>query len=600
MGEGGRYREERKPREREERESNRDRPQRNFENFSRDKDGGGDDAEARPRNGLSRGKSEPWFKSEGESQPLTSRERMDRQKSWRDRDKDAGEALEDRSGGSRTYERRWDRDRDHRAEREPEWLDEPQDRKVGGHTEEDFKKFMESMKASKMSGNGPDSKAAAASEPPGATIDAEKPKAESVPAVEPGPDKFFLAFGGNTSLEAPAGTSPDVKEAPSKGKSGAKSSRFTSFFNAPQEDARRQTEPPTPFAAVPPNGAGGHPPAQDGEKEAFQQLLLKLQRQTMQTTSTPPAAMAFQDPPPPPHQQVAPDMMSKSAVASPEPFQQYGGDRREGPHTRPPHVMQDVLAPRPMMPSQPPQVRQDQLLQDLVGQRQRAPSQGTGRMESNPTRNSSNTEFLMNLMRAAPEPPRQDPGMMRMPQPQKQAQIPQLIEREPDLPRDARPPQRQMRGQQGPPGFMEEPFHHGEPDNRPQQPTQILQRPPPPPGLDQMNWMPGAGQLPPSQRPMMGPPGLPGGPNRPFPGMFPHNFPPGPFPPEGMAGPPRNMQPPPGFFGGPPPPPGFIPPPGMGGFQGPPGPDSHGFGVPFDSRGMPPPGPGAAGPFRRA
>jgi hypothetical protein len=158
---------------------------------------------------------------------------------------------------------------------------------------------------------------------------------------------------------------------------------------------------------------------------------------------------------------------------------------------------------------------------------------------------------------------------------------------------------------QPPPGFPSmDDFRGLEHDGRPNQPTQILQRAPPPLGLEQMppNWMSGGGQMPPpppQQRgPMMAPPGLaggPGGPNRngPMPPhMFPPNFPSGGMPPpEVLAGmPPRNMPPPPpGFFNGPPH--GFIPP-GLGGFNGPPGPDSHVFaGSPFDGRGgMPPSG----------
>ncbi|KAF4901523.1 hypotheticall protein [Colletotrichum fructicola] len=574
-------------------EGNRERPQRNLDHHEKDKDH--DEAEPRPRNGLSRGKSEPWFKNDtpaaSEKPPMTARERIDRAKSWRDRDRDSAPPEEKPSG--RNYERRWDRG-DHRAEREPEWFDEPAGEKAGGHTEEDFKKFMESMKASRKA--PAEDKAPALAE---AAIKAEQPAVASAPAVEIGPDQFFLKFASTAGLDVAGSPSEPKKEAPAaKPKTGGgKSSRFTSFFNAPQEDPNRKlhTEPPTPMAGLPIGGPSMPGQAHDGEKEAFQALLMKLQRSNIQ--STPPAQQPFQEPP-----SLSREQTHSSAVASPEPFQQYGGERP--PNVRPPMPqgsmsMSDILAPRPMMPGQQPAARQDQLLQELVGQRHQASSSGSGRMEPNQGRNLSNTEFLMNLMRAQPEPPRTEQQLlMRMPQPQRAAQIPHAQEREPDFIQGGRGSQRQMRGQ-APPGFMDDGFHHPEPEAR-MQPTQILQRPPPPPGLDQMNpnWMQGGGPgpiPPPQQRSMIPPPGLAGGPgrNHPMGGMFPPNFPPGAFPPDGMGGPPsRNMPPPPGFFGGPPP--GFIPPPGMPGFPGPPGPEAHGF--PFDGR-MPPPG--AAQAFRR-
>ncbi|WYZ45063.1 hypothetical protein EsH8_VIII_000379 [Colletotrichum jinshuiense] len=595
MGGGGsdRITGDRRTRDRDDREAPKDRPHRSIDHQDKDKDQ--EDADSRPRNGLNRGKSEPWFKNEAsntttEKPPLTARERIDRAKSWRDRNRDA-EPAEEKSSG-RNYERRWERG-EHRGEREPEWFDEPAGEKAGGHTEEDFKKFMESMKASR---NAPSAEDKAATMVAEAAIKAEQPAVASAPAVEIGPDQFFLKFASTAGLDVSSPTEPK-KEAPAKPKTGGgKSSRFTSFFNAPQDDPTRRmhTEPPTPLMGLPLGGPIAPGQAPDTEKEAFQALLMKLQRSNIQGVSTPPASHPFQEPPPP-----ARDHGPSSSVASPEPFQQYGGDRREDPRPRMPQgsmSMSEILAPRPTMPNQQPAARQDQLLQELVGQRHQASSQGSGRMEPNQGRNMSNTEFLMNLMRNQPEPPRTEQLLMRMPQPQRAAQIPHAQEREPDFSQGGRGSQRQMRGQV-PPGFMDEGFHHPEPEAR-MQPTQILQRPPPPPGLDQMNpaWIQGAAPIPPpQQRSMIPPPGLAGGPGRAHPmgGMFPPNFPPGAFPPDAMAvPPPRNMPPPPGFFGGPPP--GFIPPPGMPGFPGPAGPEGHGF--PFDGR-MPPPG--AAQAFRR-
>ncbi|KAF4980107.1 hypothetical protein FZEAL_3828 [Fusarium zealandicum] len=597
---GGNFREEkRQPKERDDREATRDRPARTFDTFTRDRDG--DDNEGRARNGMNRNKSEPWYKNEpntavtpntNETTTPDKRERIDRAKSWRDRDAAAAAEASDDRHNSRTHDRRWGRDQ--RVEREPEWLDEPLEEQPEAHTQQDFQKWMEEMKKAKAGIPSAPSKPAAV-EVAAAIIEAEKPPVQSAPAVETGPDKFFMAFAGNAGLDSP-GTN-EVKEPANKPKAAGKSSRFTSFFSQPQEEIRGKTEPPTPMTGPPINGGGAPPmpmfggpaPGPDDERQAFQQLLAKLQKQTM--SATPPGPSPFAAP-----QGTPPNAGRPHNVASPgSPFQQYGGDRGLPMGRPPPQHVQEILAPRPQQQS----ARPEQLLQDLVGQRQHAPSQGSGRPDA--ARNNSNTEFLMNLMRAPPDAQRNE-LLMRMGglQQQKQGPMPPLNGREPDFPRDDRGPQRQMRPQP-PPGFpMDERFHNPpDADSRPNQPTQILQRPPPPPGLDQMppSWMPGGGQMPPPQQrgPMIPPPGLAGGlvgpgPNRNMPmhHMFPPNFPPGAMPPpEAMGGmPPRNMPPPPpGFFGGPPH--GFIPP-GLGGFNGPPGPDFPGG--PFEARGMPPAG----------
>ncbi|KAJ9132542.1 Ribosome biogenesis protein Urb1 [Pleurostoma richardsiae] len=600
MGGGGRYKDDQGIRDRDDRDNARDRPRRNFDSSARDSNV--DEGVAPRKNGLNRGRAEPWFsKDAGQtdtSERPSQRERIDRAKSWRDRDnaERPGDSRGDR-GNERTYERRWDRDHHQRVEREPEWLDEPAEEKTQGHTEEDFKKFMESMKAGRGAASKAEEKLAGSKAPaPVGIFDAPEPKVKTAPAVESGPDKFFAAFAGTSVLEM-SSTVIENKTESARPKMGKSSSRFTSFFSQ-GSDSRTQTEPPTPAAVLPSNGNNQSGQQADSEKEAFQALLQKLQRQTLAASATPPGMSAFAAPP------TSHELQQKGAI-SPEPYMQYGMDRPAPRHRPSQPSVQEILAPRPMQPpSQPPSARPEQMLQELVGQRLHAPSQGAGRMDQNNSAINSNTEFLMRLMRAAPEaPPLEQPLhqpqpqpqlLMRMPQPQKQAALPQMQDREPDFHRDRSTSQRQMRSQ-GPAAIFEEQFHSPEGDSRPPQPTQILQRPPPP-GLDhqmQPPWIAGGGhgQMPP-QRPMIPPPGLVGNPNRagPMPAMFPPNFPPGVFPPpdaiSGPPPPPRNMQPPPGFFGGPPPP-GFIPPPGMGGFQGP---EGLPFGAPFDARGMPPPG----------
>ncbi|KAI0014438.1 hypothetical protein F4779DRAFT_11053 [Xylariaceae sp. FL0662B] len=570
-----------------------DRPRRNFGEFSKDKEG--EDNDKPRKNGLNRNRTDqPWMRDSNDTQQ--PRERFDRFKSWRERagDDNHGDAHHDKPK-DRTYERRWNRDGDQRQEREPEWLDEPFEEQPQGHTQEDFKKFMESMKAGKNPAK-PDSAPTAPVETsaPPEKLEAEKPKLKSVSAIEMGPDKFFAAFAQTSSLETPGITSEASKENATpvpKPKSG---SRFQNFFSS-QEESRRQTEPPTPPVAAPqmtemnPFLAVAGTQQDAAEKAAFQALLQKLQKQTLQA-STPPSA----GPSEPPASQ---DMGPKSAVASPGPFQLYGQERHEEPFARPPPQNQDIQAPRPQLNSQFAGMRSEQqMLHDLIGQRVPGQNQRVERIDQPPSRNSnSNTEFLMTLMqsaRAAPEAQRNEQIAMRMPQPSRPTQIPPTPDREPEFQRERGLSQLQGGRPTALPSFFDEPpMHHREPESRPQQPTQILQRQGHP-GLDQMHpgaWMQNNGQQLPPGRPMIPPPGLAANPrNVPLPGGYLPNYPMGGFPPEAMAGPPRNMVPPPGFYGGPPPPPaGFIPPTmgGMGGFQGP---ESLGYG--FDGRGMPPPG----------
>ncbi|KAI1174607.1 hypothetical protein F4777DRAFT_376561 [Nemania sp. FL0916] len=582
------------------REANTDRPRRTFGEFAREKEG--DDNEKVRRNGLTRSRTDnPWNRDANEAPP-PPRERFDRSKSWRERTDDHPEAQHDKPR-ERQYGGRWDRDRDQRQEREPEWLDEPAE-EPQAHTQEEFKKFMESMKALKTSSKaetGPTLTQDVLKPREHADADAAKPTS-SKPAVptELGPDKFFAAYAQKTTLDG--GHSDTVKEnaAPaSKPKSG---SRFQNFFSS-QEQSRQQQDVPSP-APPPPVmemnpllALAGSPKASSqpdaAEKVAFQALLQKLQKQTRQGQTPPSAGFAE---PPPNH-----EFISKNVITSPSLFSQFAQDHRDEPVARIVPHGQDLQPPPPQQNTQFPSIRpEQQALHDLMGQRHPNPNLGGNRAEQPSGRTSNpNTEFLVSLMqggRGGQDAQRNELPIMRMPQPSRPV-IPPASEREPDFshergssqhPGNVRPT--------GPPNFFDEQsLHRQERDPRPQ-PTHILQRPDQgPPGLNQMpmnNWMQAGGQqLPNPGRPMIPPPGLPGSQrNVPLPGGF-GNFPMGGFPhPDGMAVPPRNMAPPPGFYGGPPP--GFMPHPTMGGFQGP---DSLGYG--FDGRGMPPPGAGA--PFRR-
>ncbi|GAP86353.2 hypothetical protein SAMD00023353_1800550 [Rosellinia necatrix] len=587
----------RRPREGEDRDNNTDRPRRNFGEFAREKEA--DENDKLRRNGLNRPRADnPWNRESAEaSQP---RERFDRSKSWRERADDHTDTQHDKPR-DRQYERRWDRDRDQRQEREPEWLDEPAE-EPQAHTQEEFKKFMESMKAKTSS--RADATPALAQDVLKSQdqVDADGMKSKSANTVHPielGPDKFFAAFGQTSTLEGNNNDTAKENSTPvSKPKSG---SRFQNFFSS-QEQARHQPEPSGPAAGPlgiemnPLLALAGSPkansPADAAEKVAFQALLQKLQKQTLQA-STPPSG-GFAEPPP------SHDFGSKDVMSSPGSFSQFGLDPREEHMARILPHGQDI---HPLPPQQnfTPMRHDQQMLHDLISQRHPNQNLGGNRAEQPSSRNSNpNKDFLVSLMqgsRNGPEAQRNEPLIMRMPQPSRPAHIIPTSDREQDYQHERGSSQHQANVRPtGLPSFFDEQPLRQERETRPQ-PTHILQRPGQgPPGLDPMpptNWMQAGGQqLPNPGRPMIPPPGLPGSQRAgPPPGNY-ANFPMGGFPhPDGMAGPPpRNMAPPPGFFGGPPP--GFMPHPPMGGFQGP---DSLGFG--FDGRGMPPPGTGA--PFRR-
>lgn len=631
---------ERRARERDDKDGIRDRAPRGFDNFNRDRDGGGD-SDAPRRNGIPRARLEnSWHKDGSES--ISQRERIEKSKNWRERDPDADAFRErdrdrDRDRGHDRFDRRWNRDRDQKQDAEPEWLDEPVDTPFSSKqamNQEEFVKFMESLKKK-------DRCEIKSSEKPAESKPEPEPETSKITETSLEPilektDKFFEKFGPAAATPS-EGAEAGKDGAPARPKIGAtKGSRFTSFFTA-----NRPTETPASvfIPAIPPEPADQSPtdhgkPTSDSEKVAFQMLLQKLQVQGIHHASSPPATTSFQEPPPQSTSQDLPGLVHPHAQhVSPDPYlQQLNMVRRDDTRRMqpPPVQIPQNVSPRPVGGLMTPSgmKTEQQIIQELVNQRQAAQSQGSSRHEQ--IARNSNAEFLMGLMqsaRNAPEPQTihaeelmgRQPQHNRQPGPQQPQSILQGIggARETEFLRGA--PQQRVMGR-GPPGFLEEQFQLME-QERQQQPTHILQRPPPP-GIEHLPpWMGpggpnglgsagGPGSLggpggPPvgsqqhpggPQRPMIPPPGLNGPSNNPRnappPGMGPNMFPPtfnaGPIH-EPMAGPPppRNMQPPPGFFGGPPFP--SIPHPGMAGYQG--GPDPMHFGGPAglgDSRAMPP------------
>jgi hypothetical protein len=634
-----RPKEDRRFKDREEREV-KDKPARGFDNYSREKDNDEQERDNR-RNGTGRGRNEPsWFKDNNEGPPTPNNRNsngdrfMDRSRGWREKERDdrddrgadrndRGDKGDRRERGDRgdRGDRRWDRDRDQRQEREPEWLAEPEEEKHQAHTQEDFQKWKDQMAGKDKAVKTPMAETPVSAESGGGFFGFDRPqKVETPLAMDVGPDKFFGKWAAPSQDANPDSGVESRKEGMAKSNTTGKASRFTSFFTPVEETQQRQTEPqppppmPMPIPMPPQGGVEAlfqNAPISQTEKAketlAFQQLLSKLQRTTVggPTGSTPPLNVLQQPKPPAAEKQHVPLHNIPVTRGTPEPFQQYRTERHDEGRQRVQNsqqALQDLLAQR--QANSQPTSRPDQMLHELVGQRQNALSQSSVRQDQQPIRNN-NTEFLMGLMqsaKAAPDPQRSEQLLLRMPPGQKSAadrerQIQQQY-MEQELQREAahREAAQRERGAsqrqaRPPPGFYDDAaFQRGQHERQPNnpQPTQILQRPPPP-GLD-LGWDRPT-QIPPQHRVNQGippPPGLPNGPNRTMPmpqQMFPPGFPMANFPPE-MSGPPRNiqMQPPPGFFNAPPP--GFMPP-GMSGFQGP---EGMAYGPPFDGRGPPPQG----------
>ncbi|KAL3426045.1 hypothetical protein PVAG01_02836 [Phlyctema vagabunda] len=566
---GDNYRHDKRVKEREDRDT-KERQPRGFENFTRDKERDHEhdhqESEGR-RNGAGKVRNETWFKADG---PSTPRERnsngdrfVDRNRGWREKDRE-DKGVE---RGNDRGDRRWDRD--HRQERDPEWMDGPVEEKNQAHTQEDFQKWKDQM-------SGKDtSKPTPAEEPKpgpdafaqGSFFGLEKTKVETPLPIDTGPDKFFGMWAAKDK-SAPESVIESKKEGASKAVPAGKS-RFASLFTPQEEPQRRSTEPPPPMLKEPPSATQqlfSSSAQSPDEKEAFQALLQKLQRQTLVASGSTPPVNPVQQPKPP--QELR---QSSAPMPAQDNFQQYRSERQDDGRQRDRNAQQtlnELLLQRQMNGSQPSSSRPDQMVSELLSQRQNSLSQSSIRPDQPQSRNS-NTEFLMGLMqsaKAAPTPQRTEELLMRIP-PQRQQferQMPQQYVIDQEAQRDRNLPQRQVR-----------PY-----DERP---PQILQRPPPPPGLDHMQpgWAPQNIQLPTTQqRHVAPPPGLvgPGRGGMPMPQQM---YPPGlmnNFPPD--VG---NMRGPPQFFG--PPPPGF--PTQMNGF---PGPEMAYGGAHFDGRGGPPPG----------
>ncbi|EEH06734.1 conserved hypothetical protein [Histoplasma capsulatum G186AR] len=220
------------------------------------------------RDGQGRGKHDNWFRDgetkdsvdgEAEKTPVRHRE-------WR--------------RGPHGGDRDWNRSAKH--EQEPEWLDSTdRDGPKETHTQADFQRWKERMKAGSVQASQEDKK----------EVSSEQMNTESKPResskrldgeifgtldpslMDPGLDKFFGLWSENKQIrdhtpEIIADGNTNIESLPAK---VTKASRFAGIFNPPSETANREPEPQTII-----HTEQVRPASTDADQEGFQRILAML------------------------------------------------------------------------------------------------------------------------------------------------------------------------------------------------------------------------------------------------------------------------------------------------------------------------------------
>lgn len=256
-----------------------DRPPRIGGRFNREPDGD----EPGPRRNGARGRFEqPWGRDAVETKDADTGHG-----SWRDR----GNARDrDWTRGSNNH---------NRLEEEPEWMDStpvkkkdeigmarfsrnkgtewmddaPKDDKKP-HTQEDFQRWKEQMKAGKVSDekeNVPE---------PAPAKDTPTSSKPITPMLLDGKDMFGMWGAAAVRQESPAAT--EGAPAPPKPKAPTKQSKFAKLFS-PQEE--QQQQPPPQQIQIPIESIAGAPNGNNEDKEGFQRILQMLGSTSISTQS---------------------------------------------------------------------------------------------------------------------------------------------------------------------------------------------------------------------------------------------------------------------------------------------------------------------------
>ncbi|OCK82402.1 hypothetical protein K432DRAFT_391298 [Lepidopterella palustris CBS 459.81] len=230
------------------------------------KDGDVDTGDTASRRiGMGRGRIDlPWSRDDGTAKEEGNKSGA-RSQGWRDREKDR--------------DRDRDRDRDWtrggRIEEDPEWMDTPVvSEKKQAHTQEDFQRWKERMKAGKTSA---EEKEPILEQPPsniepttaGAVVtNAATSKPATPLALDGGLDKLFGMWGeGSKRTDA---NNAEVSAVSKAAKPKPKSSRFAGLFAPPEETKQSLAPAPTPASPEPPASGNSE------DKEGFQRILQML------------------------------------------------------------------------------------------------------------------------------------------------------------------------------------------------------------------------------------------------------------------------------------------------------------------------------------
>ncbi|KAA6409217.1 MAG: hypothetical protein FRX48_06770 [Lasallia pustulata] len=485
------------------------------------------------RNGPLRSREEPsWYRDNDrqEGDDMETKTDNTRTRDWRDRDRT----------GTRGADREWSRGA--KIEQDPEWMDEPEpERKGQTHTQEDFERWKERMKAT--SAPAEDTPPVSAEQQinhelltPDVGDDKASRKNNAPLVMDANFDRFFGLWNEpEKAKEVLPGENADRASKRDFGKATGKPSKFTGFFN-PRPEPQIPDPEPNPPSSLP---FGLSQDSSSEDREGFQRILQMLGGGN-NASENPTAQVAASQQPRPLYQ----DHQTPQASRDKSP-------PREGPG---------------------PHSRDSEFLLKLMQQTRPAPNHPTLNDQRTPAGTAPGILPFSNLLGQPRGVSQQD---MSGPPPQRYYQErredvqmtdqsnPQALD---DRARNAKNAMRM---------FAEEPSIANTQRQSQALPMNIplgLQRPP---GFDQMP-QPYAQHVHPQRQSMIAPP--PGFQN-PQSRHAPNQFPPGlipnlsnlnvsndrgvPFnmrPPQtGPSGPPPGMPPPPGFMGMNAPPPGFPP-----------------------------------------
>lgn len=294
----------------------RARPQKELDASQRESEHAVEGDQTQRRRGLGRNHSEStWFKDDDGPNGKESRPARDstRVRDWRDKDR----------GGHHVGDRDWARGG--KVEQDPEWMDSPErEEKKQSHTQEDFERWKERMKASaapaeeKFNHEAEQQIAQHGSISELANIDPPS-KVDTPLIMDSSFDRFFgLWDQSKAENEAnPGGPAGGVARKEAWKNNVSKPSRFVGFFNPEPEVPKRQPESLGP--PVLPSGLTQD--SSNDDREGFQRILQMLGGANPNSgKSTPQINTAQQPKPPDPIDQSSrlpiPDHLSRSDGSS--------------------------------------------------------------------------------------------------------------------------------------------------------------------------------------------------------------------------------------------------------------------------------------------